>query len=194
MAEQPAGQSAGPSVDRQGAPVIDPTENVLALVAAQVKRADDLMLAFEKLIGEKNQRQDDLRNMESKHIREVADLTRSYEAQLRDKETQRLDAIRQVDVGAVGKASEVQATVATTLQAQVERTAAAAAATLNTTVEPILAAVAELRRYQFEQQGQRAQQQESRVDARTGTQNNQWLIGVVIGVAIFAADFIAKKV
>jgi maltodextrin utilization protein YvdJ len=186
-----ASGSAGPSVDRQGAPVIDPTENVLALVAAAVERLNDLMAANKELYSAVNKRQDDMRDLEAKHIREVADLREKFSEKLAEKETERLNAIRAVDVGAVGKASEVGAaqavalatqvaTSAETLRTTVSASAAAAATALVQALEPIQSAIAELRKTQYEQQGQAAQRVEARTDQRGNTQNSQWIIGAIL--------------
>lgn len=139
----------GPAVDRAGDPVIDPTRNVLDLVAAAI------------------QRQDDLRDLTVTHIKEMAELRAEYEDKLRKAETARIDAIRAVDVGAVNRAAEVAALQATTLASQVAtvaetlRTQVAAAATASTTalaaaLEPIQKDVTELRQVQFQQQGERS--------------------------------------
>jgi len=40
--EPPVGQSAGPSTDASNTPVVDPTQNVLDLVDAAIRRQDDL--------------------------------------------------------------------------------------------------------------------------------------------------------
>src|SRR5687768_17871694 len=96
-------QNPGIGADAQGNPVIDPSKNVLDLVEAAI------------------QRQDDLRAAESRHNREVAAirdqalkdmaaLRAEYAGELRLKETERIDAIRAVDVQAVQRAAEVQAT------------------------------------------------------------------------------------
>lgn len=74
-------KTPGPGVDSTGIPVLDPTANVLALVAAAIKR------------------QDDLRDQEARHVREMLSLRSQYEEKLRDKESARLDAIRTIDVG-----------------------------------------------------------------------------------------------
>ena len=126
--------SPGPGVDRYGTPVIDPTANVLDLVRAAITR------------------QDDLRESESRHIRELASVRAEYDQQLRaadqdrdrelrradhdrmamraayeDKlrvqESARIDAIRAVDVGAVTRAAEVSATQAATLATQQQASA-----------------------------------------------------------------------
>jgi len=62
--EDPTGSSQGPSTDRHGAPVVDPTKNVLDLVEAAVDALkESLKAGFE--------RQDDLRALESTHFREL---------------------------------------------------------------------------------------------------------------------------
>jgi hypothetical protein len=141
---------AGPAVDASGQTVLDPTKNVLDLVDAAIKR------------------QDDLREAEAHHVREVGKLREKYAAQLRAAETARIDAIRAVDVGAVNRAAEVAATQAQTLATQVAvsaetlRTQVAATATAGTValaaaLEPIQKDIADLRRAQYEAQGQKTQ-------------------------------------
>ena len=76
------------SVDSNGVPVIDPTANVLSLVEAAVHRLDDL------------------REAESRRLTELSDQRAKFEEKLAFKESQRIDAIRAVDVGAVAIASE----------------------------------------------------------------------------------------
>jgi hypothetical protein len=145
----------GPGVDASGQAVVDPTQNVLDLVEAAIKR------------------QDDLREAEAHHVREVGKLREKYAAQLRAAETARIDAIRAVDVGAVNRAAEVAATQAQTLATQVAvsaetlRTQVAATATAGTValaaaLEPIQKDIADLRRAQYEAQGVKAQSTDSR--------------------------------
>jgi hypothetical protein len=179
MAEQqrpPEGQSPGPSVDRYGSPVIDPTKNVLDLVAAAIER------------------QDDLRGLESNHLRELADLRAHYDHRLREAETARIDAIRAVDVGAVNRAAEVSATQAQTLATQVTvsaetlRTQVAAAATaastaLSAALEPIQKDIADLRRAQYEAQGQKTQVVETR-DTNSATRLNVNAVMAVFSVLL----------
>src|SRR6476469_7647162 len=61
--------NSGLGVDASGAPVIDPTENVKALVEAEIR-----------------------------HLSEMASLRAEHAKDIREIETKRLDAIRQVDV------------------------------------------------------------------------------------------------
>lgn len=171
-ARSPAADSAaGVGVDAAGGPVVDPTQNVLDLVNAAI------------------QRQDDLRESESRHVREIAGLRAEYTAELRKAETARIDAIRAVDVGAVNRAAEVSAQQATTLAAQVAtsaetlRTQVAAAATAATValaaaLEPIQKDIADLRRAQYEAQG---------VKAQTGETRQNWgPILVAVGILLTA--------
>ncbi len=140
--QQPPGGAApraGLGVDWYGYPAIDPTKNVLDLVAAAIER------------------QDDLRHPVARHLRELAELRANYDQRLREAETARIDAIRSVDVGAVNRAAEVSAAQAQTLAAQVAvsaetlRTQVAAAATaastaLSAALGPIQQDIADLRR------------------------------------------------
>lgn len=187
----------GIPIDASGGPTVDPTRNVLDLVGAAITRVDDLMDAHYELMESWNRRQDDLRNMEMASLREMAALRAQHAKELSEKETQRLDAIRQVDVGAVGKASEVQAAAAATLATQVatsaetlrttvNASAAAAANSLAQTVEPILAAVESLRQAQYQQQGQAAQRQESRAGSTSTNSFVAYLLfgafGLLVGI------------
>ena len=182
-----SGQSMGPATDRKNDPVIDPTANVLNLVEAAIRRMDDLLQAGLR-------RQDDLRNKESDHLREIvglradmAGLRAAHARELREAEAARIDAIRAVDVGQVQRAAEVQADQATALASQVALSAetlrntvaaaaAAAATALNTALDPIQKAIDDLRRAQYEQQGQKAQVVESQ--ARGGS------VGLWVGAGI----------
>lgn len=174
-----AGNVPGPGVDAAGRPVIDPTQNVLDLVQAAI------------------QRQDDLREAADRHVREIAALRSDYEDKLRLAESARIDAIRAVDVGAVNRAAEVSAQQAATLAAQVAtsaealRTQVAAAAQAATTalaaaLEPIQKDIADLRKTQYEQAGQKAQVSETRV-VRGETRLN---VGAVLGAAALVVSVI----
>jgi hypothetical protein len=134
----------GPGVDARGVPVVDPTANVLALVAAG------------------NKRQDDLREITMTHIKELMALRAEYEEKFRTAESARLDANRAFDVGAVNRASDVAAEAADALRLQVAATAAAFETKLMSVIDPINVAIADLRRTQYQLQGERTQVTESR--------------------------------
>jgi len=150
----------------------DPTPNVLDLVHAAVRRQDDLRLA------------------ESKHVREVANIRDAHASELRIAESARLDAIRAVDVGAVSRAAEVAATQATTLATQVQvsaetlRTQVAAAAgaatvALAAALEPVQKDIADLRRAQYEAQGQKTHVVETQASRMTTTTGVTVIIGAM---------------
>jgi hypothetical protein len=175
--------SPGPSLNRYGVP--DPTRNVLDLVSAAIER------------------QDDLRNMEARHLRELAALRAHYDEKLREAETARINAIRAVDVGAVNRAAEVSATQAQTLATQVTvsaetlRTQVAAAATaastaLSAALDPIQKDIADLRRAQYEALGQKTQVVETRDTSAAKTMNLNAVmavISVLLAAAIVYAAF-----
>jgi hypothetical protein len=170
-------EKTGLGVDSSGGPVVDPTRNVLDLVSAAIKR------------------QDDLREAESRHIREMVKVRSEYDTELREAESARIDAIRRVDVEAVQRAAEVQANQQTVLANQVAaaaeamRTQVAAAATaaataLGAALEPIIKDIADLRRAQYEAQGQKTQVVETQAH---GASTNMW-----VGLAV--AGFVAMLV
>jgi multidrug efflux pump subunit AcrA (membrane-fusion protein) len=174
----------GIAVDATGGPVIDPTQNVLDLVKAAITR------------------QDDLRAMESAHLREVMSLRAEYDQRLRDAETARINAIRAVDVGAVNRAAEVSSQQANTLAAQVAQsaetlrtqvaTAAAAASTaLAAALDPIQRDIADLRRVQYETQGGKSnvvETREARGDARLNVNTLIMSASLLIAVLVFVLN------
>lgn len=149
--------------------MVDPTRNVLDLVAAAIQRQDDLRDADRRLQVAEQRRAD-----------QMAELRSQYDGLLREAESKRIDAIRAVDVGAVQRAAEVQLTQASTLAAQVATSAETLRASvvvaaqaqadlvskslvpIQQQVADILIALADLRRVQYEQAGQRAQVVETR--------------------------------
>ena len=154
-------------------PQIDPTKNVLDLVRAETKRQDDLR----GLDGHWRDKMDALRE---RHATEIA-----------RKESDRIDAIRAVDVGNVQRAAEVQsdqqgvlaATVAASaeaLRAQVASTAVAFDAKLTLALDPIQKRIDGLSQAQYEAQGSKAQVVEQRA-AVSGT-----TVIVTVALAFFA--------
>jgi hypothetical protein len=169
----------------QGQPPYDPTQNVLNLVQAAISR------------------QDDMRNLVARHADDMATLRADYDAKLRSAETDRINAIRAVDVGAVAAAAQVSATQATTLAAQVAtsaetlRTQVAAAATAATValaaaLEPIQKDIADLRRAQYEAQGQKTQvveTRETRADNRLSANAIMQAAALLLAALIVYATF-----
>jgi hypothetical protein len=147
--------SPGVGVDAQGGAVIDPTENVKELVAASILRLDDLRIQSEK------------------YIEKIVELQAKHETELREKEAERIDAIRTVDVAAnqqATKDAEIRASAlakqvtdsAEAMRSQVAAAAAAAATSLAAALVSIQESLAELTRRMYEQQGQKQQVVESR--------------------------------
>lgn len=178
----------GLAVDAGGNPVVDPTANVLDLVEAAGRRLDDLRRS-------ENRRLDDLRLAGERHAEEIRKLTAIYEEKLRVGEAGRIDAIRSVDVAALNRATEVSATAATTLATQVQvsaetlRNQVSAAATaqsiaLAAALEPIQKDIQDLRRVQYEAQGQKTQVVETQAK---GSISGMWLGLIVGGIGLFTA-------
>jgi len=168
-------QSNGPSTDRHNNPVIDPTENVLNLVQAAVERLDDL------------------RNVQVKHMTDMAQLRDVHAREMREKEAQRIDAIRAVDVAASQQASkdaEVRASalaaqVAAAAEAQRNQVAAAAqaaATALTQALVPIQSSISELTQRMYEQKGGKDQVSESR---EKGASSGMWIGIAIAGVGLF---------
>src|ERR1035437_7545045 len=97
--------SGGPAVDKAGNAVVDPTSNVLQLVAAAI------------------QRQDDLRTSETRHIKEIVTLRAGYDEKLREAEAKRIDAVNAVNVTTSQQATKDAETRAATLAATVATSA-----------------------------------------------------------------------
>jgi hypothetical protein len=174
MAKQQQPTTAGLGVDAAGGPVIDPTQNVLDLVAAAITR------------------QDDLRERDREHAKELADLTRDYEAELRKAETNRIDAIRLVDTGNVARTAETNAAAASALAAQLVATAeqnrtqvasaaAAAVTSLAAALEPIQKDIRDLRDAQARGVGGKEQTTESSAAGRA------WLALAIAATGVFAS-------
>lgn len=136
----------------------DPTANVRAIIAAAVRRSDDL------------------RTKEAEHVREIIKLRSEYDGLLREAESDRIDAIRAVDVGAVAAAAAVQLTQQNTLSATVSSSAEAmrnqmsqqavtVATTLDAKIAPLQTAIGDLQRFQFESGGAKQQVVEARGEA-----------------------------
>jgi hypothetical protein len=140
----------------------DPTKNVESLVAAAMLR------------------QDDLRKAESVHVREIMILRSEYDKELRAAETNRIDAIRAVDVGAVQRAAEVQAAQAGALAAQVVATADAFRVSIAAALEPIQKDIRDLRDAQSGSRGAKEQIVESR-EVRVGSRLD---VGMVISIVL----------
>jgi len=157
----------------------DPTENVKKLVDAAMQRQDDLREMQARYTGQ-------IGEMRETHAQYLAELRAEYETRLSEAESARIDAIRAVDVGAVQRAAEVQQAQANTLAGQVATTADAFRASLTAALVPIQNSIDDLRRAQYEAQGQKTQVVETR-DVRAETRLN---VNVVIAAATALLGFL----
>ena len=200
-AQPPPEQPPGPGVDLYGRPVVDPTANVLKLVEEAVKRLDDLRHADERrlddLLAASMARMGEMLDTKVEYLEKMNGQRDLHAMELREAESARIDAIRQIDVGAVQQAGSVAATQASTLAAQVATSAetlrtqvaaAASAATiaLSAALEPVQKDIADLRRAQYEQQGAKINVVEGHA---RGANNGLW-IGLAVAVVALVLTFI----
>jgi DNA anti-recombination protein RmuC len=136
----------GKGVDSEGKPVIDPTENVIALVEAANIRQDDLRKVSEQLSLERFQ-----------HMREMMRLHARYESKLSLAESKRIDAIRSVDVQAFQMQTERAAQNADALRNLVTTTASTLAGQQRQQSEEINKRLAAIEKLQYEGQGKSSQ-------------------------------------
>lgn len=141
--------TTGIGVDAHGGAVIDPTENVKALAAAAAERQDDLRALndlrvdtkvgyLEKIVDIRATCNREIGDLRALHIGEMMKLRAEHAKELGDKETDRLNAIRQVDVTAAARDAAASLTAIQTLAA----TTARDAETLRSLVATSAAAVA----------------------------------------------------
>jgi hypothetical protein len=90
--------ATGIPVDRSGGPTIDPTENVIALVKAGEKRADDIRDLEGKLTDVRLTHVEQISKIRSDHSTEIGNLRAEHAKEIAAKEASRLDAIQQVNV------------------------------------------------------------------------------------------------
>ena len=161
----------GPGVDSTGQTVVDPTKNVLDLVRAESRRQDDLRsLEFKAIRNEIKISLNALR-------RELRDF-KDYLEKIGIAESKRIDAIRAVDIGNVATARVEAETRASTLAGQVSTVKDAQMAALKTETDPLRKDIGDLRQSQWTLAGGREQIVETR------DKNNNWAIWVGVGVAI----------
>ena len=203
----PGVASPGPGVDRYGTPVIDPTTNVLDLVNAAVLRQDDLREADSRHIRELMQVRADYNQKLRDADRHEAETRSRYEDRLRGQETQRLDAIRAVDVASASAAAQAAEARATTLAAaqqasaevlrnQLEQARITTAEALEARITPLVKAVEDLRQAQYQQQGEKSSKVETSTSDRDalGLQTAQvqvamarmQLYGLIIAAVVLA--------
>jgi len=114
---------------------VDPTVNVLGHVQAAVQRQDDLREAESKFLASALKHHKQVAELRATHAREFGLLKSEHAKELRDAETARVNAIRQVDVQQRDTQAQTAAAAITALASNVStvaetlRTAAAQMAT-----------------------------------------------------------------
>lgn len=183
---------AGPRMDTppDKIPLIDPTANVLQLVAKETQRQDDLRQADAR-------RQDDLGKIRSSHIREIDAIRSKAQRDLANAETKRVNALalaerlrldallvqQKADVALANEKTGATAatlaqqvlTVAEAMRQQVAMTTAASATQMDTMRKTFDDRVTMLERARYEGGGRDEQRTE-------GRQGNQWVIGLVVAI------------
>ena len=150
-------------------PLIDPTANVKELVEMERRHASDIRLLAEK-------RQDDLRTQANEYQKQLREQAEKYqdklsaerlrtEADAKRAESDRINALNMANKNDVALALEKQGAQT---QAQDRRIAA-------------------LEQNQYQGVGVKLQSTE-------GRQQNQWVIGIIVVVAIFLANFLGHVV
>jgi hypothetical protein len=180
-------------------PVIDPTKNVLDLVAAAIERQDDLRQAEAKRLDNlreaEGRRLDNLRRLEryfNERFDAQAERLRSAEAHRIDAqalaESRRIDALLQAAQQGVTLANEKQQAAAATLAAAVTSSAEALRATVTATAAQTNSSIqtlrdtmdkrmAEIERRQYEGHGRDIQRGE-------GRQGTQWATSSILTVVV----------
>jgi hypothetical protein len=149
--------------------VIDPTLNVIRELGSAIKRIDDLHALDAKWRDRLEQREID------------------HAWDLRKAESDRIDAIRAVDVGNVQRAAEVQATQALALANQVVATATALETKLGATVAPLQTRIDDLTRVQYEGVGSK----DRGVESRAGISSVTIVVGAIVGLFFLFLAFIS---
>jgi len=172
-------QAPAPTVPPPG--VIDPTANVLSLVAAAIQRQDDLR-------DIELNRADDMRELTSKYEEKLAAVRERGQRDLMMAESRRIDAVqlaesRRVDANIAGlqasitQGIEKAATQASALAVQVLANAETLRNSLATTVSVLEKRIGTLENNQFQSGGVTAQKSE-------GSKNVQWVITLIVGAVM----------
>jgi hypothetical protein len=206
MADEPTGGNPGPATDRDNEPVIDPTKNVIALNAAANKRQDDLREMSTRHLQDMLERDrahiEQILAMRAEFAKEQHESDADHLREIRVLETNRIDAIRAVDVAATAAAATAAENRAGTLAAQVSaaaeamRTAnadaiAGAQSALSIAIAPLMAAVQEVQRRQYEEAGAKANVVESRDDRGDRRGSIGTVLGVIGGIFGFIGILLA---
>jgi len=169
----------GIGVDAKGGAVVDPTKNVLDLVAASITRQDDLRNALailmqasikaqEKVSELRYSHAQDLAQAQAKQLESEARLRSEYAERLAIAEAKRIDAIRAVDVNAVAVANQRTSEQATALQVQTTASAEVLRNQVSRSAEDLRALVATTAATQLANQSQQFAGITSQITALSG--------------------------
>ena len=181
-------QPPTPTIPPQG--VIDPTANVLSLVAAAIQRQDDLR-------DIELNRADDMRDLTEKFQEKISTLREHYQRELATAESKRVDAVflaetRRVDAviasmkADVALASEKSSATAAALATSVASAAVSTVAQINEVRNSHDNRLAVLEKNQYSQGGAKTQQVE-------GQMGNRWAIGVAVTIGLFVLAFMLAR-
>lgn len=171
-------------------PVVDPTENVMSLVAASNLRQDDLREMNSKY-------QEIVSTLRADHQRGMDALRASYQRELSKAEANRIDASalaesRRVDAviasmkADVALASEKSSATAAALATSVASAAVSTVAQINEVRNSHDNRLAVLEKNQYSSGGAKAQQTEGQV-------GNRWAIGIAITIGLFVLAFMLAR-
>lgn len=182
----------------------DPTSNVFDLVAATEKRIDDLRAADGKRVDDLLQAASNLRAVDDRYGREVTELreklalaesgridmatraeARRIDALLAAAENARALATTRAELTAHALAERVD-TSAKTLAAGTEALAKTLAAQVESTARALAGRIEPLEKARYEQAGGKEQRTEGRL-------GSQWLITLLVGVALGLLGFLVAK-
>jgi hypothetical protein len=152
--------------------LIDPTRNVRHTIKESEKRQDDLRgMAHKALRNEVK--------LEVKSLRSELKDFKSFIKKINGAESKRIDAIRAVDAANVVIANAAAETRASTLASQVTDTATAANVALKAETDPIRKSIDELRQSQWTIAGGSRQEAETKTDIMAKSSN----VGLWVGIA-----------
>lgn len=132
-------------------------------------------------------RQDDLREAESAYIRREMMLRADHARQLASAEKERLDAIRAIDAQSINLASSAVSQVQAAMDAKINLVAERSQQQLQGTTTLLQERLLSIERNQYQGQGAKAQQVE-------GRDQNNWLVGAVVGGLVGAGGLVVGVV
>jgi hypothetical protein len=138
-AQPKRGGREGMGVDSRGGPVIDPTENVVALVKADKEGADEIRKLTDRLVSDGMVHLRDMQVLRAEHLKELIILNANHQEKMDAAESARLNSIRLVDAQQVQTAAQAAQTAIQTLANTTTTSAETLRSALATTATTIAA-------------------------------------------------------